>query len=222
MPFTSKVNALRNVQGFVKAIGPENARCIQNLCLELPEIAPLYYLRTMSEPDPAQQETTPLVTVRSFLIETQAIFIGQPAITLSCRTVAMMVLNPDGKAVHLAGLSLLWEDRDWQQSPVSTHPFLTGVSTLKSVPERRLRWRSRRESKSGMKFMFYHLEILIEGQSSTLELEGFFWFALIRRRLGKLLNHNNINSQADSMRIRIRCFRNSSVKPFNKRWILAY
>ena len=201
MPLTSKVTALRNFQDFVTAIGPENARCIRNLCLELPEIAPLYYLRTITTSDPAQQETPPLVVLRSFLIETQAIFVGQPAIILSRRTVAMMVLNPDGKAVnslflttfpfsscsggrrpfppsetglltlelskkgnadfeiiqvHLWGLSLLWEEKDWQQSSGSIHPFLTGVSALKPVPGRRLRWRSRRESKSGMKSMFYH------------------------------------------------------------------
>ena len=67
----------------------------------------------------------------------------------------MMVLNPDGKAVHLSGLSLLWKEKDWQQSPIFIHPSLTGVSALKSVPEGRLRWRNRLESKSGMKSMLY-------------------------------------------------------------------
>ena len=150
------MTALRNVKDFVRAIGPENARCIRNLSLGLPELAPLYYLRTISTPDPAQPEAPPLVVLRSFLIETQAIFIGQPAITLSRRTVAMMVWNPDGRAVHLLDLSLLWEQKNWQQSLASTHASLIGVSPLKSVPETRLRWRSRRENKLGMISMFYH------------------------------------------------------------------
>lgn len=106
VPLISKVIALGEVQDFVTAIGAENARCIRTLCLVLPGTVPLLHLRMTLMLDATVQKTTPPVVLRSFLTETQAIFIGEPAIILSCRTVVMMVLTPDGKAVRLSGQSL--------------------------------------------------------------------------------------------------------------------
>ena len=103
---TSTVAALGKVQDFVVAIGPENARCIRNLCLVLPGIMPLLHLQLTLTLGAGVRGHSPLAALYSFLVETQAIFHGAPAIVLSCRTVVMIVLTSDGKAIHLSGQSM--------------------------------------------------------------------------------------------------------------------
>lgn len=107
MPLTSMVTALEEAQNFVTAVGPENARCIRNVCLVLPGIMPLLHLRLTLMLGAGALDNTPLLMLKSFLVETQAIFLGEPAIVLSCRTVVMMVLTSDRKDIRLSGQSLL-------------------------------------------------------------------------------------------------------------------
>lgn len=106
MSLTSMVTAPGQVQAFVRAIGPENARCIRNFCLVLQGRMPLLHLRLTLILGAGVREDPPLEVLKSFLVEMQAIFNGNPAIILSCRTVAMIVLTSDGKAIRLLGRSL--------------------------------------------------------------------------------------------------------------------
>ena len=103
VPLTSKETALGAIRDFVTDIGPENARCIRKLCLELPEVMALFYLLWIFMPESAEEEAARLAVLTSFLVETQAIFIGETSIVLTTRrTVLMTVLRPDGKIVHLS------------------------------------------------------------------------------------------------------------------------
>ena len=103
---TSMVTALGKVQDFVAAIGPENARCIRNLCIVLPGIMQLLHLQLTLMLGAWVQGNSPLAVLKSFPAEMQAIFHGTPAIVLSCRTVVMIVLTSDGKAIRYSGQSL--------------------------------------------------------------------------------------------------------------------
>lgn len=106
MSLTSMVTALKQVQAFVEAIGPENVRCLRNFCFVLEGLVPLAHLRMALILGAAVREATPLEVLKAFLAETQAIFLGNPAILLSCKTVVMIVLTSDGNAIRLSGRSL--------------------------------------------------------------------------------------------------------------------
>lgn len=58
-------------------------------------------------------EHSPLVVLKSFLVETQAIFFGEPVIMLSYRTVVIMVLTSDGKAIRHFGPVAVLNEEDW-------------------------------------------------------------------------------------------------------------
>lgn len=106
MPLISMEAALEKTQAFVTAIGPENARCLRNLCLVLPGTMSFFHLRLTLMIGAELLGLSPLVVLKSFLVETQAIFLGKPIIVLSCKTVVMMLLTSDGIAIRLSGQSL--------------------------------------------------------------------------------------------------------------------
>ena len=103
---TSMVSALKTAHNFVAAVGLVNARCIRNLCLILPGIVPLLHLRLTLMLGAEDQKHSPLVILKSFLAETQAVFDGLPAIVLSFKTVVMSVLTSAGTAIHFPGQPL--------------------------------------------------------------------------------------------------------------------
>ena len=106
MPLISMITALVEAQDLIKAIRPENARCMQSIYLMLPEIMPLLHQRLNLLLPADVLDRSPLSALESFLVEMRAIFLGEPAIMLSCRTVVMTVLTSDRKAVRLSGQSL--------------------------------------------------------------------------------------------------------------------
>lgn len=106
MPFISVENAQGKTQDFVTAVGPDNARCLRNFCLVLPGIMSFLHLRLALMLGAGVLELSPRAILKSFLVETQAIFLGNPTIVLSCKTVVMMVLTSDDKAIRLSGQSL--------------------------------------------------------------------------------------------------------------------
>ena len=106
VPLISMVTAQGEAQDFVTAIGPENARCIRNFCLVLPRTMPVLRLRLTLRLRAWLRENQPLAMLKSFLMETQAIFLGNPTITLSCRSVVMMVMKAGSEIIHLSGQSL--------------------------------------------------------------------------------------------------------------------
>ena len=103
MPLISVEAALEETQAFVTAIGPENARCLRNLCLVLPGTVSFFHLRLTLILGAEMLEFSPLAVLKSILVETQAIFLGKPVIMLSYKTVIIMVLTSDGKAIRLSG-----------------------------------------------------------------------------------------------------------------------
>lgn len=113
MPLISMVTALVEVQDFGTAIGPDNARSIRNLCLVLPGIMPLLHLQLTLMLSAGVLEHSPLVVLKCFLVETQAIFFGEPVIMLSNRTVVIMVLTCDGKAIRHFGPVAVLNEEDW-------------------------------------------------------------------------------------------------------------
>ena len=102
---TSIGTALEKVQNFVKAIGSENARYIRNVRLVLPGIMPWLHLQMTLMLSAKERGQLPRAMLKSFLAEMQTIFHGAPAILLSCRTVLIMILTPEGNTIRLSGQS---------------------------------------------------------------------------------------------------------------------
>ena len=76
----SMVTALENAKGFAIAAGPDNARCIRNLCLVVPGISPMLHLRLSLILEGGVRGNSPLTVLKFFLAGTQAIFRGKPTV----------------------------------------------------------------------------------------------------------------------------------------------